>query len=249
MKKYELTDDSITFMGRKLFRIRAIRSFSNVAAGYLGGYVEKEENLSHDGDAWIYNDARIFNDARIYNNACIFCNACISGNAYIYGDARISGNAYIYGDARIFGNARVSDKAHISGNARICGNAYICSNARISGNAYIYGDARIFGNARVSDKAHISGNARICGNAYICSNARISGDADYLYLKGLGSENRNTTFFKCVDGHIHVSCGCFSGNLAEFETKVKKTHGDSKYAKEYLACIEVVKIHFKEEKK
>lgn len=195
MKKYELTDDSITYMGLKLFRIRALISFNNVKAGDLGGYVEKEENLSHDGDAWIYNDARIFNDARIYNNACISCNA------------------------------------------------------RISGNAYIYGDARIFGNARVSDKAHISGNARICGNAYICSNARISGDADYLYLKGLGSENRNTTFFKCVDGHIHVSCGCFSGNLAEFETKVKKTHGDSKYAKEYLACIEVVKIHFKEEKK
>ena len=189
MKKYELTDDSITFMGRKLFRIRAIRSFSNVAAGDLGGYVEKEENLSHDGDAWIYNDARIFNDARIYNNACISVNACISGNAYIYGDARIGGKAHIYGDARV------------------------------------------------------------CDNAWIFDDARISGDADYLYLKGLGSENRNTTFFKCEDGHIHVSCGCFSGNLAEFETKVKKTHGDSKYAKEYLACIEVVKIHFKEENK
>lgn len=177
MKKYELTDDSITFMGRKLFRIRAIRSFNDVAAGDLGGYVEKEENLSHDDDAWIY------------------------------GDACISGDARIYDDAWIFGNIRIS------------------GNARIYGNACIYGDARI------------------CGNAY------ISDDADCLYLKGLGSENRNTTFFKCEDGHIHVSCGCFSGNLAEFETKVKKTHGDSKYAKEYLACIEVVKIHFKEENK
>ena len=199
MKKYELTDDSITFNGRKLFRIRAIRSFNDVAAGDLGGYVEKEENLSHDGDAWIYNDARIFNDARIYNNACISVNACISGNAYIYGDARIGGNAWISGDACI------------------CGKACVC------------------------------GDARVCDNAWIFDDARISGDADYLYLKGLGSENRNTTFFKCKDGHIHVSCGCFSGNLAEFETKVKKTHGDSKYAKEYLACIEVVKIPFEEE--
>ena len=171
MKKYELTDDSITFMGRKLFRIRAIRSFNDVAVGDLGGYIEKEENLSHDNDAWIYNDARIF------------------------------------------------------------------------------GDAHIYGDARICDKACVCGDARVCDNAWIFDDARISGDADYLYLKGLGSENRNTTFFKCEDGHIHVSCGCFSGNLAEFETKVKKTHGDSKYAKEYLACIEVVKIHFKEENK
>ena len=181
MKKYELTDDSITFMGRKLFRIRAIRSFNDVTVGDFGGYIEKEENLSHDNDAWISDNARIS------------------------------------------GNARISDKARI------------------------YGDARISGNARISDKAHISGNARIYGDAHISGNARISGDADYLYLKGLGSENRNTTFFKCEDGHIHVSCGCFSGNLAEFETKVKKTHGDSKYAKEYLACLSVVKIHFEEE--
>lgn len=57
-----------------------------------------------------------------------------------------------------------------------------------------------------------------------------------------------TAFFKCKDGHIHVSCGCFSGTLAEFEAKVKDTHGDSKYAKEYLACVEAVKIHFEIEK-
>ncbi|MCM1223149.1 MAG: hypothetical protein NC548_52730, partial [Lachnospiraceae bacterium] len=75
---------------------------------------------------------------------------------------------------------------------------------------------------------------------------RVYGNADYICIKGLGSHNRNTTFFKCKDGHIHVSCGCFSGTIPEFEAKVKETHGDSKYAKEYLAAVEVVKIHFEE---
>ena len=249
MKKYELTDDSITLIGRKLFRIRAIRSFSNVAAGDLGGYVEKEENLSHYNDAWIYGDARISDNARV------------SGDARICDNARIFGNARVSGDARISGNARISDKAHISGNARICGNACIfgdariCDNAWISDyaciydNAHIYVNAYICSNARIYGNACISGNAHIYGDARISGNARISGDADYLYLKGLGSENRNTTFFKCKDGHMHVSCGCFSGTMQEFENKVKKTHNDSKYAKEYLACIELVKIHFEEEKK
>ena len=225
MKKYELTDDSITFMGRKLFRIRAIRSFNDVAVGDLGGYIEKEENLSHDGDAWIYNDAWISGNARIYDYARI------SGNARIYG------NTFIYDNARIYGNARISDYA--------C----IYNDAWISGNACISGFACISNYARISGNAWISGFARICGYARICGDAWIHSGTDYLCFQGLGSQNRNTTFFKCEDGHIHVSCGCFSGNLAEFETKVKKTHGDSKYAKEYLACIEVVKIHFKEENK
>ena len=217
MKKYELTDDSITFMGHKLFRIRAIRSFSGVNVGDLGGYIEKEANLSHDDNAWVSGDAYISDDARIYDDARISGNARIYGNACIYDDARISGYAYIYNDARI------SD------------------NACISGCACIYDNVSISGDARISGFAYISGYARICGDAWIHS------ETDYLCFKGLGSQNRNTTFFKCKDGHIHVSCGCFSGSIQEFETKVKKTHGDSKYAKEYLACIEVVKIHFEKE--
>lgn len=124
------------FFGRKLFRIKALVSFWNVKSGDLGGYVEKESNLSHDGDAKVY------------------------------------------------------------------------------------------------------------GNAWVCGNAEITDDSDYICFKGLGSENRNTTVFKSEDKQIFVKCGCFAGTLAEFEAKVKKTHGDSKFAKEYLAAVEVVKIHF-----
>ena len=72
----------------------------------------------------------------------------------------------------------------------------------------------------------------------------INSNNDYLCEKGLGSHNRSASFFKCKDGHIHVLCGCFSGNLDEFENKVKEEHGNSKYSKEYLGFIEVVKTHF-----
>ena len=217
MKKYELTDDSITVMGHKLFRIRAIRSFNGVNVGDLGGYIEKEANLSHDDNAWI------------------------SDNACVYGYARICDDAHISGNARIYNNACIYDDVHISGYAYIYNDARICDNACISGCACIYDNVCISGNACISDNACVYGYARICDDAWIHS------ETDYLCFKGLGSQNRNTTFFKCKDGHIHVSCGCFSGSIQEFETKIKKTHGDSKYAKEYLACIEVVKIHFEKE--
>ena len=140
-----------------------------------------------------------------------------------------SGDAWVYGDAEVYGNAWV------------CGNAWVYDNARV------YGDAEVYGNARVYGDAEVYGNAEVCGNAWVCGNAEVCGDADYVCAKGLGSRYRNTTFFKCKNGDIYVTCGCFEGNLDEFTKKVKTTHGDSKYAKEYLAMVEVVKIHFENE--
>ena len=81
MKKFELTSEFVTFLGKKLFRIKALISFGNVEEGELGGYVEKEENLSNDGNAWVYGDARVFGNARVYGDAEVF------GNARVYGDA------------------------------------------------------------------------------------------------------------------------------------------------------------------
>lgn len=78
MKKYELTEETFTVFGKTLYRIRAVRDFGSVKTGEFGGYIEKEENLSHFGDAWVY------------------------GNAKVYGDARVSGNAWVYGNAKVF---------------------------------------------------------------------------------------------------------------------------------------------------
>lgn len=105
-------------------------------------------------------------------------------------------------------------------------------------------NAWIFGNARVSGNARISGNAQVYGNAEVSDNAWVTGNADYICFKGFGSENRNTTMFRTKDRDIFVRCGCFAGSLKEFSEKVGETHGNSKYAKEYLACVEVARIHF-----
>ena len=83
MKKFKLTSEFIVdISGVKLFRIKALIEFGNVKAGDLGGYIEKEENLSHMGNAWVSGDA------------------WVSGNAWVSGDARVFGNkdyAYAHG--------------------------------------------------------------------------------------------------------------------------------------------------------
>lgn len=80
-KKFELTTNTKMWIGKKLFQIKALRSFGNVKAGELGGYVEKDENLSHDGNAHVYGNADVSGDAQVYGNADVFGNARVSGNA------------------------------------------------------------------------------------------------------------------------------------------------------------------------
>ena len=92
--------------------------------------------------------------------------------------------------------------------------------------------------------ALVYGNAWLSGKALVYGNAQVFGEADYICLKGFGSRNRNTTMFRTENGNICVSCGCFIGTLQEFENKVKETHGNNKFAKEYLALVEAAKIHF-----
>ena len=75
MKKFELTSEFVTFLGKKLFRIKALISFGNVEEGELGGYVEKEENLSDDGDAWVYGNARVYGNAEVSGDAMVHDNA------------------------------------------------------------------------------------------------------------------------------------------------------------------------------
>ena len=142
MKKFELTSEFITnIFGTKLFRIKALIEFGNVKAGELGGFVEKEENLSQDGNAWVYDSARVYGnacvcgDARVYGNACVCGDACVCGNACVYDNARVCGDARVYDNACVCGNARVCDNACVCGNARVCDNACVCGNARVYGDA------------------------------------------------------------------------------------------------------------------
>ena len=59
-KKYMLTDETTTIKGRTLHRIKALKDFGEVKAGDLGGFIEREENLSQEGNAWVGDYAKVF---------------------------------------------------------------------------------------------------------------------------------------------------------------------------------------------
>lgn len=132
--KYRLiSEDYKEIFGKKLYRIEALKDFSDVKAGSLGGYIESEDNLSHDGNAWVYDNARVYGNARVYDNA------------------------------------------------------------------------------------------------------------SWLTVGLIGSRDDFMTFVATADGEIHVSCGCFSDDIDEFEKAVKKTHAGTKHEKDYKLAIALAK--------
>lgn len=88
-KKYELTEETFAVDGHVLHRIKALRDFGDVRKGNIGGWIEDEDNLSHDDDCWVYDNAAVYGFATIY------------GNAKVCGDAEVNSYARICGDAVI----------------------------------------------------------------------------------------------------------------------------------------------------
>ena len=80
--KYRLTDETKTtvqgFVVRRICALRDIRRWS-VHKGDLGGWVEKEANLSQDGDAWVGENAVVYGDAQVSGNAQVGRDFCLFG--------------------------------------------------------------------------------------------------------------------------------------------------------------------------
>ena len=64
-KKFEFTEETKTTQwGVTVKRIVALRDFGDVKTGDKGGFLEKEENLSHDNDCWVFGEAWVYGEAR-----------------------------------------------------------------------------------------------------------------------------------------------------------------------------------------
>ena len=191
-KKFELTDETREGYDCTLYRIKALKYFSDVKKGELGGFVEKEDNLSQDGNCWVYNDAKVFDEAKVFGNARVYGHAEVHGDAMIYGNACVSDDAQVFGDANVYDNALVYDgtivygNAHIGDNAEVYGKAIVCDNAEISDNANVYGEAKVSENAQVRGYATIndsivkgyaivSGYSKILDKSVIYEHVRIEG--------------------------------------------------------------------------
>ena len=239
-KKYDLIPQEDT----SLFRIRALRDFANVKAGDLGGFVEKEQNLSHHNTCWIYDHAKVFGNAhisdqaiisdhaiicdnvRVYKNVCVSGYAQISDGCHIRGDAKIMGFASVSQFASVHGNALVNDYAHISGSCSVYGNARVSGNANVRGNAVVYGDVRVY------DAACIYGDARVYDNAHVHQQQHIK--------FGHYTKNSLVDLLRCSlgvhpteDGYVYVYKRVNKDYTSEHDSKFVYPQSGLVEAKEY----------------
>lgn len=128
VKKYEiLTNDPKPAVSQPAYRIRALRDIPEhkVKAGDLGGYVQGEHNLSHEGGAWIANEAMVVDRSRVTGNAIARDHAIISGHSIIDEEAVVGGfsntkdHVVVRGNSRVRGVTTLEDTVLVEGDVDI----------------------------------------------------------------------------------------------------------------------------------
>ena len=247
-KKYELTDIKLNVVGKTLYRIRALRDFADVKKGDLGGWIESEENLSHEGDCWVYDNGKVYDNAKIMNYATVSGNAVVYENAYVCDFSKIYGNAEVYGrvsisnHAMVFENARVGGTGSATSHCEIYGDALVCGYSKIRGTAKIYGCAKIYDTSKILANAEVFGHVSIVQSTTIGVDGKISSTEDYVTIGPIGSRDGYTTVYKTYKGDVRIQCGCFNGTIRDFISKVRRTYSIlSPYYKAYMTTIPYIK--------
>lgn len=223
-KKYEFTGETKEFDEYTLRRIRALVDIKHIVKkGELGGWIEDEENLSHEGNCWV-------------NDGCYVC-----GGARVYENARIAGVAKVLYGSKVYGSAVVSGGSLVINNAEVYGNATIVGGAVVSDGAKVFGAAIVDHGANVSNKAVLSNIAKVSGDVIIVD-GNIDSESDFICVGPIGSRRAYTTY-NLKSGT--VCTGCFVGTLEEFEKQVISTYGadggEDTHYKSYKNLIEYFK--------
>lgn len=238
MKKYEIIPSKhMKWDGHTLYRIKACRSFTTISGrkvrnGDLGGWIEKEDNLSQSERdfSWVFDNAKVYGNANVFDNAIISDYAQVFESASVWDNVEVLGNAIIRDTAEIYGQARIFDNAEIFGRAEVCSDAQVYGNAHVWGNATVCGTAKVYGDAVVFENANVDGDAEIFGCVNIFGTPNISGNACIFLPEHLmcispfpiDGDSANLTLFRTKDSKIGLQFGTFAeyeyeGSIEEFK--------------------------------
>lgn len=136
-RKYQILCDDFIFpysdKDIKAFRIKALRNINDdVKKGDLGGYIEKEENLSIFNESWVYDNSCVFEDAKVEDDAKV------KENSRVFGWANIRNFATVKGGSTVYGGVVLCDHVVVENNITL--NQLTC----FSGNSIIKDERDVF---------------------------------------------------------------------------------------------------------
>lgn len=123
-KKYEIIEQALFQIGDEtvtLYRIKALRELNphrkkgTVNAGDLGGWIESESNLSHEGNAWVDD------------NSIVLKNGIVKGNSYICGSSVVNDHAIVCD------NALIAERSYVTDDVIICDNTSVVYESTVRG--------------------------------------------------------------------------------------------------------------------
>ena len=249
-KKYEITNITMVFEGRTLYRIIALKNFSDVKAGELGGWVSNEYNLSQYGDCWIYNEAKCMDGASMYNNSCMYENAVMYDNAIMYD------NSMMFGHSRMFNNSEMHDFSEMRDNS------VMYNNTEMHDYSEIYGDSEMHGHSEMHDCSKMYNNSKMYDYSIMHGNSAMYEDSEMhdkevLYGK-LASKVDEFVEISIPKGRIVTgvlkdkkilyNIGCQSEITKE--TFIKRIYNEgggiekNPHRKSYLKIIDIIEAYF-----
>lgn len=241
-KKYEFTDDILEFeyIGKyKLRRIRALKDFQTVDGkmvhkGDLGGWIENEKCLSHNGNCWVAGEAKVLGERNNGISVSFTKNGIVErkDSSRKLGDAIVSKNALISENAVVYCCRCITDNARVAGNADIAfssvfDNAVVEGDADIGQHTYIGGNSHVFGHVGTYE-AKIGGNAEVSGLTYlygsnILDNAKVSGNhltgcivKDNVIIEDPLGKATDKPYVESIgypNGTVNIEDCVFSGNV------------------------------------
>lgn len=190
MKKYKILASTMRIhRGKPHYRIKALVDILEygIRKGDLGGWVNGEHNLSHEGNCWVANEATVTDSA------------CVKDNAFICNKVEVMDNAIVSGDAYISDNVVVADNAFVSDHTYVFGQVYVLDDAKIIDHAQVSEEAVISGDSIIQDYARVKDSARITWDSTVRDHANVFGHA-YILSSTVGG-------WADIGGNVHLAYG------------------------------------------
>ena len=162
-RKYELTNISMEFGERTLYRIRALRDFSDIKKGDLGGWVSSENNLSQEGDCWIYDNAKCMDNARMYDNSTMYDYSEMYDYSIMRGDSEMHSYTemhdytIMYSCSKMYGCSEMHDSSTMHGNSTMYGNSIMFDSSEMHDRSEMHDHSKMYGDSILKDKEKLYG--------------------------------------------------------------------------------------------
>ena len=236
-RKYEMTNITMEFEERTLYRIRALKNFRNVEAGDLGGWVSGKYNLSQEGECWIYDEAKCMDNARMYHNSVMYNNAIMCDFSEMHGCSEMHNYSAMLDNSRMYNCSAMYDNSRMYNDSKMYNNSRMFDNSAMYNNAVMLDNSKMFENSRMYRDSRLKNKEKLCG--------KLVTKVD-RFIEINNTEGRVVTGV-LKDGKILYNIGC--QNEITKEVFIDRIYNDDggiekhPYRKEYLKIIDVIESY------